>query len=242
MGQLQSERSSALHHPSDYAELDEFDLEGGRRAEPLYVPSTDGGLLLFAPEKELHVFSVIEQYEPTAPADGERIDSARPLSPWWSATLAGAVLVAGASTGLLLGTQVLPEPRAAHVDRESTAEASSFPTARPTAAPPARSLDRALAARPQPPSEPATRLATDSGRGLEPDDLRRAFATLDTQGIPFEQCAVRVPALDRVVIRCQARRGEGDLDGDWSAGPAAEWTVDFNRAMNRWQVVSAPAL
>ena len=246
MGLLQSERSSALRNESDHAELNEFDLESGRRAEPLYVPSADGSLSLFAPEKELHVFSVIEQYGPSEPPGGGLIASARPLSPWWSATFAGAVLVAGVSTGLLLGTQVLPELPTTHVQlhRESNAEAPSSPT--PMAivsplSPPARLPDRAREARPQP-VEPVTRLATDSGRELEADELRRAFASLDTQDVQFEQCAVRVPALDRVVIRCHARRGEGGVDGDWSAGPPAEWTVDFNRALNRWQVVSAPAL
>jgi hypothetical protein len=243
MGLLQSERSSALHHAPDHVELEEFDLEAGRRAEPLGIPSVGGSLLSFAPEEELPIFSVIKQYEPSRLSDTKAGDSARPLSPWLRATLAGAVLVAGVSAGLLLGPKMLPEQRTTQVQvhQESTAEARSIPAPSTTVSAPDPLPDRAREARPQP-SEPVTSLATDSGRGLELDELRRAFASLDTQDIQFEQCAVRVPALDRVVIRCHPRRGEGDLEGDRPAGPPAEWTMDFNRALNRWQVVSAPAL
>ena len=244
MGLRHSETSCILYDISGHIGLDEFDSEGERSAVPLEVRSAAAGSLWCAPEEKVRVFSVVEQYEPSESPHPERIDSARPLSPWWSATLAGAVLLTGVSSGLFVGTQVLPEPRTTHaqVHPASTAEARSFPTTRPMASAPARSPGAGPAARQQPTSGHVSRVATDSGQGLESDELRRAFASLDTQDIPFEQCAVRVPALDRVVIRCHARRGGGDLEGDWSAGPPAEWTVDFNRALNRWQVVSAPAL
>ena len=241
---LEQFESSARYHASENTELDEFDLERGPRAEPLYIASADGDLLSFAPEEELTVFCVIEQYEPAEPKETERFDSARPFSPWWMATVAGAVLLGGVSTGLLIGAQVQPEQGTTQVQvqPESTAEALSSLAPRVMASAPARSLDSDRAARPQPASGPVSRLVTDDARELGPDELRRAFASLDTQGIPFEQCSVRVPAVDRVVIRCHARRGDGDLEGDRPAGPPAEWTVDFNRALDRWQVVSAPAL
>ena len=230
MGQSHSETSCVLYDLSGQPGLDGFDPEAERSAGPLEVRTAAAGSLWSAPEEKLRAFSVVEQYEPSAPADIDRFESAQPSAVRWSgaraAGLAGVAVLVAFLTGLGVGTQLLPEPRAIYpsVQLVSTAEA---PPAPPVAAivptsTPIRYLDRTVGRQ----SASARASNLPAGTALELDAARRALASLEDQGVPLENCVTRVPAVDRVVVRCHGESSD-------------EWTLDFNRALDRWQVVGS---
>ena len=227
MGLSRSETSCVLYDLSGHPGLDGFDSEAERRARPLEVQTAAAGSLRLAPVEKLPVFSVIEQY---GPADLDRIDSARPLPPWWNGTrVAGVVILVAVVIGLPVAIGVLPESRAADPQARPASTAEARPASAAAAIVPASApVPNPPPTVPQPASARASSRPARTGGALELSTVRRAFASLDIQNVPLENCVARVPAVDRVVVRCH---GE----------PADEWTLDFNRALDRWQVVGAPA-
>ena len=231
MSPSHSDPSGAPHRASNHTELDEFDAEASGRAELRHFGTNDGSLLLFAPEEEVRVFSVIEQYAPSERPEPECVDSARHLTPRWDAAkvtiLAGAAVLVAALSGLIVGTHVPPErsPALPQVRPASMAEAFSLPTS--TTAVASMSAQQAEQPRARQVSSPASTGPAGTELWPELDAVRMAFADVEGQDVPFELCDAMVAAVDRVVVRCQGR-------------PRAEWTIDFNRALDRWQVVGAP--
>jgi hypothetical protein len=73
------------------------------------------------------------------------------------------------------------------------------------------------------------------------ESLREAFASLNGPFMSFEHCEVRLAAADRAVARCQGVQ-QGSASGGSPPQPRrVEWTLQFDRAAQRWQMVDATA-
>lgn len=229
MGLSHSETSFVLNDISDDVGLDEFDSEAERRAEPPEVRTAAAGSLRFAPEEKLRIVPVIEQY---GPADLDRFEPPRPLVPRWNRTrVAGVAILVAVFAALPVAMRGLPEPRAAYP------EVPPVRTVEVRSAPPAAAIVPASAPLPNPgrtvvgrqsANAKVSSFAAQSRAAFELNTIRQALASLEGQNVPLERCTARVAAYDRVVARCGSEPGE-------------EWTLDFNRALDRWQVVGAPA-
>ena len=76
---------------------------------------------------------------------------------------------------------------------------------------------------------------------MELASLRKAFAGLDGPFMTFEHCEVRLASADRAVARCQGTRSEADSEDGSPRQRHVEWTLDFDRAEERWLIVDAAA-
>lgn len=234
MGPLNHPDTSELDHVvDDAAGLAEFDSESG--AAISLCRSRVPAVL-----RERGTFSVVEQYEPADVAGWSETSS---VPSWWAAmkTASAAILVV-VTTGAPLGTE-LPE-RASPVRVAETAQpiSTAVPVTAVPAEPKRRSTPAATSSKPavqassEAPSEPPSAPPSE----LELASLRRAFASLNGPFMTFEHCEVRLASPDRAVARCQGTASEaGAANG--SSRRHVEWTLDFDRAAERWLIVDAAA-
>lgn len=238
MGPLNHPDTSELDYVvDDAAGLAEFDSESG--AAISLCRSRVPAVL-----RERGTFSVVEQYEP---ADVVGWSETSSVPSWWAAmkTASAAILVV-VTTGTPLGTE-LPE-RASPVRVAETAQpiSTAVPVAGVPAEPKRRGKPAATSSTPavQAPSEapsapPSAPPATPPSE-LELASLRRAFASLNGPFMTFEHCEVRLASPDRALARCQGTASEaGAVNG--SSRRHVEWTLDFDRAAERWLIVDAAA-
>lgn len=237
------DRSALAYVVDDAAGLAEFDSESG--AAISLSRSRVPALL-----RDLGTFSVVEQYEP---ADVVGWPETSSVPPWWAAmkTASAAALVV-VTTGTPLGTE-LPE-RGSPARIVETAQPISMAVPASTAAPvtaalaepkrrsrPATTSSKPAAQAPsevrsEPPAVPPTTPPSE----LELASLRRAFASLNGPFMTFEHCEVRLASPDRALARCQGTGSEASAANGLSRR-RVEWTLDFDRASERWLIVDAAA-
>ena len=223
--------------------LEEFDTENGeaRRSRPPGPGVRDAEVL--------RAFTVVEQYEPC----GGAVDSAqqRPLTLPWSAgsgrrparrllaRLAIAVALVAIPSESLVETEGLAVPSTVAVGTARMAQALP-----PTVAVPAAvaMLPRPEQVQPQPqPASPRPPTQTPAASAIQMASLRDTFASLNGPFMTFEHCEVRLASADRALARCQGTRNDAD-GGDASQSPRrVEWTLDFDRAGQRWVIVDSTA-
>jgi hypothetical protein len=249
----------ARHHPAYELEyvsansgLDEFDDESGEAEQPGPAVRALQGV------RESSVFTVVEQYEPsdidTPPIREPGIDNGRGPTLRLLRMLAMTVVLVAVPSRTPVGTEGLPGSAiatAARVARTDQAPPSSLVTSTPLSAPvsapvpaPATSEPPANVTNRPPPSParvevPRARAETVSPPALE--SLREAFASLNGPFMSFEHCQVRLASADRAVARCQGIRNEAAPGESPPQARRVEWTLEFDRADQRWRMVDAAA-
>ena len=232
MAALNHKHTSELEYVvDDAAGLGEFNSEGG--AVLSLSRSPRGPAVL----QEVGTLTVIEQYEPVDLVDWAVTSS---VAPWWAAmkTATAAVLVI-VTTGAPLGTE-LPDP-GTPVRVVETVQPPA-PTVPLTAVPAEPQRHRESGQRP--PTIPAV-APSEAPSGppseLELASLRKAFDSLNGPFMTFEHCEVRLASADRALARCQGTRSEAESGGESPPQRRVEWTLDFDRAGERWLIVDAAA-
>ena len=202
--------------------LDEFDDEGGevqRTARALQGP------------EELRLFTVVEQYEPwdiDTPLGREQSVGAGQGSPLrLLRRLAMTVALVAIPSGTPVETEGLPSPVIVAVAPAAPSEPLPPPPVEAPTLPPVPVP--APATTPEPPAPPSL------------ESLREAFAGLNGPFMSFDHCQVRLASANRVVARCQGVQNEAAAEGSPPQPHRVEWTLEFNQAEQRWQMVDAAA-
>lgn len=223
--------------------LDEFDDEGIEAGPP--APTQRA----LPKSKDSRVFTVVEQYEPadidTLIREQEVGFARRPGLRLLRRLAMTAVLVAIPS-GTPVDTEGLPRPVSASVAPAAqwppaSVETRTLPSA-PTSAtsePPAVDEAREPRSPERKVSRPAVRAEVVSPPSLE--SLREAFAGLNGPFMSFEHCEVRLASADRAVARCQGVQNAAPPEGTPARPQRVEWTLEFDRTEQRWQMVDAAA-
>ena len=245
----------ARHHPAYELEylpansgLEEFDDENSE-AEP---PGPAVRALQGAGGSRL--FTVVEQYEPseidTPLAGVHRIRAGHGPAVRVARMLAMTVVLVAIPTGTPVVTEGLPDPVIATVvpaaprdealpSRAVTPIPPSAPVPTPaTSEPPASDTNRP-APSPAKAEAPRARAETVSPPPLE--SLREAFASLNGPFMSFEHSEVRLASANRAVARCQGVQNEATPGESFPQPRRVEWTLEFDRADQRWRMVDAAA-
>jgi hypothetical protein len=229
--------------------LDEFDDESIETR-----PTGPAGRALQGREEPrvFTVFTVVEQYEPcdidTPLAPDRQIVTGRGSALRVLGRLAMTVVLVAIPSGAPVGTEGLPIPAPAIAPAARTDQALS-PSVTP--APPSALVPALVPSEPVPSARERT--PRSPARGEAPraraeavsppplESLREAFASLNGPFMSFEHCEVRLAAADRAVARCQGVQ-QGSASGGSPPQPRrVEWTLQFDRAAQRWQMVDATA-
>ena len=79
-------------------------------------------------------------------------------------------------------------------------------------------------------------------KGLDTRALERAFATLRRQDLSFDRCTVDVTATDRAIARCRGVLSYVPKIGDDTPQQRRlSWTIDLERADERWLIAAVAA-
>jgi hypothetical protein len=243
----------ARHHPAYELEylpanlgLEEFDDESVEPRRPgRAVRALQGA-------EDRRLFTVVEQYEPcdidTPLAREREADTRHRPSLRLLRRLAMTLVLVGIPSGTPVGTEGLPIPAPAIAPAARTDQALS-PSVTP--APPSAPVPALVPSEPVPSARERT--PRSPARGEAPraraeavsppplESLREAFASLNGPFMSFEHCEVRLAAADRAVARCQGVQ-QGSASGGSPPQPRrVEWTLQFDRAAQRWQMVDATA-
>lgn len=241
MGPLNHPNTNELEYVvDDAAGLAEFDSESG--AAPGLWRSPRGPAVLW----EVGRRTVIEPYKPAELVSWPAASSVP--SPWSAAlkTASTAVLVmvtTGAPVDTERSERGKPVRMVETVQPRSTAAPVTAVSATAVPAEPRRQIKPAVtSSKPasQAPSEPRSDPPAARPSEVQLASLRQAFASLNGPFMTFEHCEVRLASPDRAIARCQGR-SDAEPGSGAPAQRRVEWTLDFDRAAERWLIVDAAA-